>query len=381
MIKRIRLLSAVLLLSLSLVSLSFPEEKSASKQSGVLKNIVISRVQNILEVNIIVSPYTSSRLFKLSSPNRIIIDLFNTKYIKSSRHFNVDDFGIKVIRTGMFKDDVVRVVFDLKDQFPLHKIERIQGRLKVSFWPKESEQIKKEEPEIEKTQREEPELKSEARKEDQPSGIRKREKGDRLQEIKDVADKINEKLDETIKTLDEAVKILDQMQKKRARRTKKFVRIVGLGNYFQPRYDVLKDVYKNGIMSGAELNVGVWNFVELWLAQKSFSKKVIDEATGEDRKVNLVPIEAGLKFRFNKGKINPYLGVGAGYYQYKETTSLGETKEKEIGYVGQAGCFIKIGGYLVFDVYANYSYCRITTETTRFNVGGLHLGVGFGFEY
>jgi hypothetical protein len=381
MIKRIRLLSALLLLSLFLVSFSFPKEENSSKQQGTLKDVVISRAQNILEVKILFSPYTSSRLFKLSSPNRIIIDLFNIKNIKSSRHFDVNDFGIKAIRSGMFKTDIARVVFDLKDQFSLHKVERIQDGLKVSFWTKESEQIKKEEPEIEKIQREGPELKGEAEKEDQPGAVQEEESGDRLQEIKEATDKISEKLEETKKTLDEAVKILDQINKERIRRTKKFVRIEGLGNHFQPRYDVLKDVYKNGVMYGAELNVGVWNFVELWVAQKNFSKKVIDEATGEDRKVNLIPIEAGLKFRFNKGKINPYLGVGAGYYQYKETTSLGETKEKEIGFVTQAGCFIKIGGYLVFDVYANYSYCRITTESTSFNVGGLHLGIGFGFEY
>ncbi len=262
----------------------------------------------------------------------------------------------------MFKDDVARVVFDLTDQFPLHKIERIQGGLNVSFWTKDSEQIK-------------------AEQEDQPGGVRKKERGDKSQAIEETMGRISEKLEETTKTLDKAADVLSQMQKKRVKRTKNFVRISALSNYFQPRYDVLKDVYKNGVMTGAELNVGVWNFVELWLAQKNFSKKITDEATGEDRKVNLIPIEAGLKFRFNKGKINPYLGVGAGYYQYKETTLLGETKEKEIGFVIQAGCFMKIGGYLVFDVYANYSYCRITTESTSFNVGGLHLGVGFGFEY
>ena len=362
MIKRIHLLPALLLLSLSLLSFSFPKEERSSKQQSTLKDVVISKAQNILEVKILFSPYTSSRHFKLASPPRIIIDLFNIKNINSSRLFNVDDFGIKVIRAGMFKDDVARVVFDLTDQFPLHKIERIQGGLNVSFWTKDSEQIK-------------------AEQEDQPGGVRKKERGDKSQAIEETMGRISEKLEETTKTLDKAADVLSQMQKKRVKRTKNFVRISALSNYFQPRYDVLKDVYKNGVMTGAELNVGVWNFVELWLAQKNFSKKITDEATGEDRKVNLIPIEAGLKFRFNKGKINPYLGVGAGYYQYKETTSLGETKEKEIGYVGQAGCFIKIGGYLVFDVYANYSYCRITTETTRFNVGGLHLGVGFGFEY
>jgi hypothetical protein len=381
MIKRIRLLSALLLLSLSLASFSFSEEKSTSKQPGVLEDIVISKTQNVLEVKILFSPYTYDRRFRLSSPNRIVVDLFEIHDIKSKRHFNVDDFDIKAIRAGMFTSDIGRVVFDLKGQFPLYKIIRIPEGLKVSFWKKEIKQIKKDAPEIKEIMEEEPRLKHEAEKELQPSGVRSREIGDRLQEIKEATDKINEKLEKTIKRLDKAENILNQMQEKRATKTKKFVRISGLGNYFQPRYDLLKDVYKNGVMYGAELNVGVWNFVELWLAQKNFSKKVTDEVTGEDRKVNLVPIEAGLKFRFNKGKINPYLGVGAGYYQYKETTSLGEIKEKEIGFVGQAGCFIKIGGYLVFDVYANYSYCRITTETTRFNVGGLHLGVGFGFEY
>ncbi|GAG92472.1 unnamed protein product, partial [marine sediment metagenome] len=46
------------------------------------------------------------------------------------------------------------------------------------------------------------------------------------------------------------------------KRTKNFVRISALGNYFQPRYDVLKDVYKkaasiNPNIAAAFSNIGV----------------------------------------------------------------------------------------------------------------------------
>jgi len=47
---------------------------------------------------------------------------------------------------------------------------------------------------------------------------------------------------------------------------------------------------------GAELNMGVWNFVEFWLAQKFFRKKIVEEASGVERKAELIPVEVGLKF-------------------------------------------------------------------------------------
>lgn len=54
------------------------------------------------------------------------------------------------------------------------------------------------------------------------------------------------------------------------------------------------------------MNVGIWKFVELWLAEKYFSKKAVEEASEEERKISLIPLEAGLKFRLNKGVFNPY---------------------------------------------------------------------------
>ncbi|MFB0566519.1 MAG: hypothetical protein ACETWK_12695 [Candidatus Aminicenantaceae bacterium] len=79
--------------------------------------------------------------------------------------------------------------------------------------------------------------------------------------------------------------------------------------------------------------------------------------------------------------LNPYFGGGVGYYQYKEIGVFEEIKDKKIGFIGLAGCFFKISGGLIFDIYAHYSYCRVSPNEHKYNIGGLHVGVGFGFEY
>ncbi|MCK4429844.1 MAG: AMIN domain-containing protein [Candidatus Aminicenantes bacterium] len=154
--RRIYFSRLLLLLFFFSVVLSFSSEKSGSKQPGVLKAIVLSRGQNIIEVKIILNPYTSHRLFELRYPNRVVIDLFDIEDIQTSRYIEVNDREIQAIRTGMFKTDVARVVFDLKEQIPLYKIERIQGGLKVLLWREEVSLVKREEVKIKKIQRENP---------------------------------------------------------------------------------------------------------------------------------------------------------------------------------------------------------------------------------
>jgi hypothetical protein len=155
-----------------------------------------------------------------------------------------------------------------------------------------------------------------------------------------------------------------------------------LGIYFLPVEGYMKDVYGKGLMTGAELNIGVWNNLELWLAQKYFARKEKENNLEEERKFTLIPLEAGVKFRFNKGIINPYVGGGFGYYQFKEELPDNEVREKKMGFIGQAGCFVKIGGYLTLDLFANYRSCKISSDSLpEFNFGGLNLGIGLGFEY
>ncbi|MCK4786768.1 MAG: AMIN domain-containing protein [Desulfobacteraceae bacterium] len=186
--RRICFFCFLLLLFFFSVVLSFSSEKSGSKQPGVLKDIVLSRGQNIIEVKIILNPYSYHRLFELRYPNRVVIDLFDIEDIQTSRYIEVNDREIQAIRTGMFKTDIARVVFDLKEQIPLYKIERIQGGLKVMFWKKEI----------------------------QPRVVLEKENSDRLEkqitEIKESIEKINEKLEDIKKILKEALHTQDQLK-------------------------------------------------------------------------------------------------------------------------------------------------------------------------
>ena len=159
--KKIFYLLCSFFLFLFLVALSYTNGRTVYNQLGFLNEIVLSRTQNTLEVEILFSPFSSHSSFELSSPNRIVIDLLNIVDIKANRFFDVNAFGISAIRVGMFKTDVARVVFDLEERIPFYRIQRIPGGLKLLFGKEETSQIKDAEVESRKIQVEEPELKEE----------------------------------------------------------------------------------------------------------------------------------------------------------------------------------------------------------------------------
>ncbi len=369
------------LLFISLVSFSFPKDNDGAGQMGLLEEILITRTPLTLEVRILCNFYTSHRKLILDNPNQIVIDLLNIEDILTRRRFEVNDFGIQVIRTGMFKTNIARVVFDLKADIPPYKIETIERGLKVSFWPTEAPEAEREKilPEEKPAVKIEEKAVKEEKK--QPEAVSMSELSTQLEaEIKESLEKSDEQPKETKKVLGELTEALDEIQVEKARERRQFIRIEAMGGHFQPREKILKDTYESGLIYGLGLNVGVWEFAELWIAEKYFHKRSIGEA-GEEKRINLIPLEAGLKFRLNKGTVNPYLGFGISYFLYKEIFLTEEIKDRKIGYIGLAGVFFKIKGGLVFDVHAHYSYCRVSTGEDKLNVGGVQIGASVGFEY
>jgi len=292
----------------------------------------------------------------------------------------------------MFQRGIARVVFDVEEDFPFYGIERMPEGLKITFSTKKEpsekvaapeETVKDETPEkIIETVKElkEQTLKTEIKEKKEEPPI-KEEAEKREEVIEEPAGTIEEQLEETRKRLDDTISILNQLNEERLKKKKKFIRVLMTGNYFSPREGNLKTVYEKGLMFGAEINVGVTDFVEIWFAESYFSKTVMDTVSGSENKVYLIPIELGLKVRLNKGVVNPYFGIGGGYFQYKEETPDGEIREQNIGFIGQSGLFIKISGFFVVDIYAQFKYCPITTATEKFDVGGFHFGLGLGFEF
>jgi len=114
---------------------------SFSQQRGSIEKIVISKTEKTLEVRVLLSFFSYFRQFELAGPNRVVIDLFDTRSIKAPRFLRINALGVRGIRTGMFKPGTARVVFDMIDQIPPYKIESIENGLRILFWPEEEKVI------------------------------------------------------------------------------------------------------------------------------------------------------------------------------------------------------------------------------------------------
>jgi hypothetical protein len=152
-------------------------------------------------------------------------------------------------------------------------------------------------------------------------------------------------------------------------------------HYLQPSEEAFKDIYGGGMMYGGEISIGVLRGLEVWLGGSFFSKKGELTFTKEETKLEIYPIGGGLKYRLTSGVIHLYAGAGLNYYQYKESNPLGEISKGGLGYVGKIGSYVKVTGGLLFDLYVNYSYCKLKPADFEINIGGIEAGIGIGYSF
>ena len=183
------------------------------------------------------------------------------------------------------------------------------------------------------------------------------------------------------------VKILgEEMPVQEARRAapgKKDIRILfeAVGSYFQPSDQVFKSIYGSGTYFGGEINIRLASGVSLWAGAHMFSKDGLTTFTEEPTEIAITPVYGGLKFRVPSAKVSPYLGLGVGYFQYKETSAIGEVQKGDIGYIGQLGILINVIGPIYLDLKGCYSYCKVQPEELEADLGGFQVIGGFGFGF
>ena len=151
------------------------------------------------------------------------------------------------------------------------------------------------------------------------------------------------------------------------------------GSYFNPSEKVFKDIYGSGMTYGGEIGIALWKGIDIWAGGDYFTKKGKLTFTEEETELQIMPIYGGIKIRLTRAKISPYIGLGVGYFQYKETNPIGKIEKGDIGYIGQVGCLFKVAGALFFDINGSYSYCKVKPVDIKADLGGLKLGIGLGF--
>lgn len=100
-------------------------------EEGFLTGVILHKTGNFLEIEIQFEPYISHSIFEYSDVKKFGVDLMDLKGNRARSSIEVNDFGIKGIRTGMYQSSIARVVFDVIDKIPPYKIEKSMWGLKI----------------------------------------------------------------------------------------------------------------------------------------------------------------------------------------------------------------------------------------------------------
>jgi len=153
------------------------------------------------------------------------------------------------------------------------------------------------------------------------------------------------------------------------------------GIYFLPTETAFKDIYGGGLCFGGEITVGLAGRFALWTSADYFSRTGALTLTGEEAKLRIVPILAGLKYDLPAvGPVRPYLGAGLGYFQYKEKSVIGVVEKGSLGFGVKAGARLEISSGILVDFQAGYTHCKVKPQDIEANIGGFQFALGVGFE-
>ncbi len=152
-------------------------------------------------------------------------------------------------------------------------------------------------------------------------------------------------------------------------------------DYFSPSEDMFKTVYGGGPNYGGEIIASLWKGISIYFGASVFSKTGEMTPLGEETKINIIPIELGILFKFSKTKIKPYIGGGLGYYSLSEESFLGKVTASDIGFFGQLGVVINLTENFVIDIKAKYNLCNVEIDEIKNNIGGIKIGVGIGLNF
>lgn len=154
-----------------------------------------------------------------------------------------------------------------------------------------------------------------------------------------------------------------------------------MGYYFQPSEKIFQDIYGSAMSYGGGIGINIWKGLDIWAEGNFYKGTGKLTFTEENTKMQIIPIFGGIRFKLSMSKFVPYIGVGAGYFSYREKNSIVDISGGSMGYVGQLGFIFRIISILCIDMQINYHHCEVKTEDVKTNLGGLKMGVGLVFEF
>jgi opacity protein-like surface antigen len=159
------------------------------------------------------------------------------------------------------------------------------------------------------------------------------------------------------------------------------ISIQARGSYFSPSDEVFRGIYGYGTSWGGEISFAVTKRLAAWAGGDYIIRTGKLPFTEDETKIRIVPLSAGAKYFLAFGRLRPYVGAGLGYFQYRETNSIGTVEKGNIGFLGRAGVVVNLGATFFMDLQGGWSTCRVQPLDVAANIGGFSLGLGLGFEF
>lgn len=150
---------------------------------------------------------------------------------------------------------------------------------------------------------------------------------------------------------------------------------------FSPKEQIFKDLYGSGMQWRIEVGADILNWLSIWADAVNSKMTGHLTVTNEESKLTMSFLNMGIRFRFPIKNFIPYVGGGAGIIRFKEVNPIGEARDKDGNFVGEAGVFWKLNK--VFSVYGRvvYNWCQVRTEIIKVKIGGVSASLGVNFYF
>jgi hypothetical protein len=335
--------------------------------SGVVQRIAVADTAAGLEIHITAVGFFDSKLFLLPDPNRIVLDVSGVSENAAAPETMIGRAGLRSIRASQFTADVVRIVIDFDGVVPTYKFSRTAAGFLFVF--PASSPAAPAFPEI--------------RREDRTPVSPDKTETVSLPAIPAVRADVPKTAPE--KNAAPVPAVPTQPTKTRpapaAPERKISTRLTACADLALFRDAGLAAVYGRPADYGGRIDIGFWEFGELWAGVDFLSRTAADVSSGGSRRLRLIPIEAGVKFRMSRGVFAPYVGFGAAYFFFHEETSAGALDVQAFGLISTAGWLVRLGKSVVLDAYVRYRRLPVDLAAREFDAGGFHFGGGIGLEF
>ncbi len=320
----------------------------SAQEVSELSNIDVQKGQDQMEIKVVVTGPISYESFTLFNPNRLVIDLLQTGEFRNPVEVEVNGFGVSRIRTARNQPDVVRVVFDLDENVPSYSIEDKEGAVHIIF---RVEREAEPEPEAAPVKTQPERLVAKPAVTPPPSQTQGME-----------SDKPSSALSINL----------------------------GGGVYmpqstsFQDIYGTTSTLYSLGL--GYTLPLSRVESLGFSLEGSYISDSGNTTFTDEQVKLTLTPVMLNVFYQRSFGSFEPYAGIGASYFSYKEdlpeTFPVPEVSGSLLGYNFLIGTHVKVMPRLSIRAYLRYHVAKKTeADETEINLSGNELGIGLSYFF